>query len=108
MSTHLNFPFLSSSLSSTPSMHTRMPKCKQLSLPHHLSGVHQLKWLPWKDSFLPIVTQNENGPCPLVALTNVLLLRGSMAIEPGETVVTVQQLSDMLGACLLESIPGVS
>ena len=57
---------------------------------------------------MPIVTQNENGPCPLVALTNVLLLRGSMAIDPGETVVTVQQLSDMLGACLLESIPTVS
>lgn len=53
-----------------------------------------------------IYTQNENGPCPLLALCNVLLLTGRIKIPPGETVVTGAHLIDLLGACLIECHPG--
>ena len=36
-------------------------------------GLHQLKWIPWKKDLVPIVTQNENDPCPLLSLCNVLI-----------------------------------
>ena len=47
--------------------------------------------------------QNENGPCPLLALCNVLLLSDRMKIPAGETIVTTSHLTDLLGACLIES-----
>ena len=49
--------------------------------------------------------QNENGPCPLIALANVLLLSNRITIESGETIVTTSYLMDLLGSCLLEQQP---
>lgn len=37
-------------------------------------SVYHIKWIQWKDENTPIITQNENGPCPLLAILNVLLL----------------------------------
>jgi hypothetical protein len=34
--------------------------------------------------------QNENGPCPLLALANVLLLRGGIHIHPDYSEVTFE------------------
>ena len=73
----------------------------------HIKEIAQLKWIPWNDGFAPIVTQNENGPCPLLALCNVLILTTRMEVTPGETALTSQQLMDMLGSCLIESKPKV-
>lgn len=53
-------------------------------------SVYHLKWVRWKEENTPVVTQNENGPCPLLAIMNVLLLawkvRRSLALQgtPGE------------------------
>ncbi|XP_019848833.1 PREDICTED: ubiquitin carboxyl-terminal hydrolase MINDY-2-like isoform X2 [Amphimedon queenslandica] len=74
-------------------------------------GVHQLKWIPWGSTesddnvFVPIVTQNENGPCPLLAICNVLILRNLLVIPPGETLITSQRLMDLLGSCLFQCRP---
>lgn len=37
-------------------------------------SVYHIKWIQWKEEHTPIITQNENGPCPLLAILNVLLL----------------------------------
>uniref|UniRef100_A0A8D1RR86 Ubiquitin carboxyl-terminal hydrolase n=1 Tax=Sus scrofa TaxID=9823 RepID=A0A8D1RR86_PIG len=37
-------------------------------------SVYHIKWIQWKEENTPIITQNENGPCPLLAILNVLLL----------------------------------
>lgn len=37
-------------------------------------SVYHIKWIQWKQENTPIITQNENGPCPLLAILNVLLL----------------------------------
>ncbi|NXW70979.1 MINY1 hydrolase, partial [Hirundo rustica] len=34
-----------------------------------------VKWISWKGERTPVVTQSENGPCPLLAIMNVLLLQ---------------------------------
>jgi hypothetical protein len=36
---------------------------------------HIIKWIEFNHERLPILLQNMNGPCPLVALANILLLR---------------------------------
>ncbi|CAE6408771.1 unnamed protein product [Rhizoctonia solani] len=51
--------------------------------------VWQLKELQWPpdDETRPtikIITQNENGPCGLIALCNILILRGDITIQPPE------------------------
>ena len=37
---------------------------------------------------VPVVMQSENGPCPLLAIANVLLLRGNISLPPGASEVT--------------------
>jgi hypothetical protein len=37
---------------------------------------------------VPVVMQSENGPCPLLAIANVLLLRGNIYLPPGASEVT--------------------
>ncbi|NWQ70688.1 MINY1 hydrolase, partial [Neopipo cinnamomea] len=34
-----------------------------------------VKWIRWKGQRTPVITQSENGPCPLLAILNTLLLR---------------------------------
>lgn len=34
-----------------------------------------VKWITWKEKKTAIITQSENGPCPLIAIMNILLLR---------------------------------
>jgi hypothetical protein len=69
------------------------------------TSLYQLKWVEWKGGFVPIITQNENGPCPLLALCNVLLLSERMRLVAGETVVTSTQLLDLLGTTVIENMP---
>ncbi|KAI9314910.1 hypothetical protein BX666DRAFT_1964635 [Dichotomocladium elegans] len=53
-----------------------------------------------------IITQNENGPCPLVAICNVLFLRGDLEIQPPDrNVVTFEYLVERLGDYLLSHGP---
>ncbi|CAM0136981.1 unnamed protein product [Umbelopsis sp. WA50703] len=53
-----------------------------------------------------IITQNKNGPCPLVAIGNVLLLRGDIRITPFDRpTVTFEYLASQLGEYLLSRSP---
>ena len=38
-------------------------------------GIHMIKWIEFNYERLPILLQNQNGPCPLLAIANILLLR---------------------------------
>ncbi|CAI8009348.1 Ubiquitin carboxyl-terminal hydrolase MINDY-1 [Geodia barretti] len=73
--------------------------------PADSTSIYQLKWVEWKGGFVPVITQNENGPCPLLALCNVLLLTDRMKLVAGETVVTSTALMDLLGTAIIENMP---
>ncbi|RIA87987.1 hypothetical protein C1645_776099 [Glomus cerebriforme] len=73
---------------------------------------YQLKAIEWVEPSsgeirkLKVITQNENGPCPLLALCNVLLLRGDIEIKPYDrSSITYDFLVELLGDYLLKSIP---
>lgn len=78
--------------------------------PRHDQPVQEyhLKWVDWNNRKTPIVTQNENGPCPLIAILNVLLLRAVIEIPEGVEIVTATQLINYLGNTILQRIPEVS
>lgn len=63
------------------------------------------KEIYWKGRSQRIIVQNENGPCSLIALCNVLLLRGTVQITPEDRpAVSYSYLSSMLGEHLIDAI----
>ncbi|XP_063170087.1 ubiquitin carboxyl-terminal hydrolase MINDY-2 isoform X1 [Candoia aspera] len=68
-------------------------------------AVYHLKWVRWRESSAPVVTQNENGPCPLLAVMNVLLLAWKVKLPPMMEIITAEQLMEYLGDYILDSKP---
>ncbi|XP_068131623.1 ubiquitin carboxyl-terminal hydrolase MINDY-2 [Hyperolius riggenbachi] len=68
-------------------------------------SVYHIKWIRWKEQSTPIVTQNENGPCPLLAIMNVLLLAWKVKLPPMMEIITAEQLMEYLGDYILEAKP---
>eukprot|EP00271_Cylindrocystis_brebissonii_P004037 TRINITY_DN1539_c0_g1_i3.p1 TRINITY_DN1539_c0_g1~~TRINITY_DN1539_c0_g1_i3.p1 ORF type:complete len:598 (-),score=114.01 TRINITY_DN1539_c0_g1_i3:706-2499(-) len=52
---------------------------------------------------VPIVLQNENGPCPLLAVSNVLLLRNILNIHPDISEIPLQDLLGLVAHRLLDT-----
>lgn len=72
-----------------------------------LESSYHIKWIKWKGINTPIITQNENGPCPLLAIVNVLLLQRRINIPSLQEIVTSGQLMEYIGDCILEESPKV-
>ena len=74
----------------------------QNSEPHSL---HHIKTIQFKDKKLMIVTQNENGPCPLIAIMNVLLLRRQVSLPAQCEIISAAKLMEYIGNAILENVP---
>lgn len=62
-----------------------------------------VKDIVWRGRDAKIIMQNENGPCSLIALTNVLLLQNRVQITPPDRpAVSYAYVSDMLADYLLK------
>ena len=81
------------------------------------NSIYQVKWLnishtekatkgvgtPTKESSvlnsskMAIVTQNENGPCPMLSIVNVLLLQRKLTLPEGCEVISAEQLLEYIG-----------
>uniref|UniRef100_A0A1J3FYL5 Protein FAM63A n=1 Tax=Noccaea caerulescens TaxID=107243 RepID=A0A1J3FYL5_NOCCA len=51
----------------------------------------------------PIILQNENGPCPLLAICNVLLLRNNLKLNPDSYEVSQERLLSLVVDRLIDS-----
>lgn len=63
----------------------------------------RLKAIGFGGRNVAILAQNENGPCPLLAIANVLLLRGSIEIHPDRPQVSYEELVELVGDYLFTS-----
>ena len=68
-------------------------------------SVYHIKWVTFKNQKVPIITQNENGPCPLLAIMNVLLLKKKVTLTQSVEFITANQVMAHLGNCILENVP---
>ncbi|XP_026992881.2 ubiquitin carboxyl-terminal hydrolase MINDY-2 isoform X2 [Tachysurus fulvidraco] len=68
-------------------------------------SIYHIKWIKWKEENTPIITQNENGPCPLLAIMNVLLLAWKVKLPPMIEIITAEQLMEYLGDYILDAKP---
>ncbi|NWX19799.1 MINY1 hydrolase, partial [Aegotheles bennettii] len=73
---------------------------------------YSVKWISWKGERTPVVTQSENGPCPLLAIMNILLLQWKatsrcfqVKLPPQKEVITAEELMAHLGDCILSTQP---
>ena len=70
-------------------------------------SLHHIKLIQYKEKKVSIVTQNENGPCPLVAIINTLLLRKRILFPSGghQEIVSAAKLMEYIGNSILENAP---
>lgn len=66
---------------------------------------HSLKKVNFLGRKVVICLQNENGPCPLLAICNALLLRGNIKIHPDIGRVSSDDLVAMVANRLIEANP---
>jgi len=66
-------------------------------------GLFLLKEVPYLGKKVKIVLQNENGPCPLLAITNGLLLRGLISLPESKEFVTLDELLAVVAGRMLDA-----
>ncbi|KAJ9438705.1 ubiquitin carboxyl-terminal hydrolase MINDY-1/2 [Diplonema papillatum] len=67
-------------------------------------GTYQVKRIRHKDETVGVLLQNENGPCPLLAIANIMFLRRRLTLHPDVAAVTDETLLAMLAGCLKERL----
>ena len=68
-----------------------------------MAATHRVKVISFRGRDVPIVMQNENGPCPLLALSNVLLLRNQIRLTPLSTEVSQETLLSQVAGVILDA-----
>eukprot|EP01137_Pigoraptor_chileana_P002676 Opistho-2@2367 len=82
-----------------PTSHQHLPSEELQQSP----DIYAVKRIPWSGRTVGIVTQNINGPCPLIAICNVLALRGQIQLHADMELVSYQHLCTALGDCLMRA-----
>ncbi|XP_057834807.1 uncharacterized protein LOC131045273 isoform X1 [Cryptomeria japonica] len=65
--------------------------------------VYKTKLVQFLGRSIPIILQNDNGPCPLLAICNVLLLRNIISLSPETTEISLQRLLSLVAERLLDA-----
>jgi hypothetical protein len=68
-------------------------------------GEYKIKRVEYNGKNVNILLQNENGPCPLIAIANILALRGDIFITGENDRISVDQMCKML-TTFIKSKPG--
>ncbi|CAF1015361.1 unnamed protein product [Adineta steineri] len=63
---------------------------------------HLIKWIEFNFERLPILLQNLNGPCPLLAIFNILLLRKRIIINSNMDAISTERVITLLAEHILE------
>ena len=63
-----------------------------------------IKWVEYNHKNLPVVTQNENGSCPLLAIINYLLLKEKISFSANKAIVESPELTSLLANYILEHV----
>ncbi|XP_057462164.1 uncharacterized protein LOC130752411 [Actinidia eriantha] len=70
--------------------------------------LHKTKLIQFLGRTTPIVLQNDNGPCPLLAICNVLLLKNNLNLSSDITEVSQEKLLALVAERLIDSNSNVN
>ncbi|KAL5552175.1 hypothetical protein UlMin_002351 [Ulmus minor] len=65
--------------------------------------MHKTKLIQFFGRTTPIILQNDNGPCPLLAICNVLLLKNNLNLSPDTAEVSQEKLLSLVAERLIDS-----
>ncbi|CAH8589032.1 unnamed protein product [Heterobilharzia americana] len=69
------------------------------------NSIYHIKWIKFNNHIRAIITQNQNGPCPMIAIANVLLLRGTIDLPKDSELISGNRLLAILSELLLSKTP---
>ncbi|CAF1021541.1 unnamed protein product [Rotaria sordida] len=80
------------------------PKCdKKLSEIKQIDNdIYIIKWIEFNHERVPILLQNVNGPCPLLAIANILLLRQRIRLNPNAGAISTEHVIAMIAEYILQ------
>ncbi|KVH90113.1 Protein of unknown function DUF544 [Cynara cardunculus var. scolymus] len=70
--------------------------------------LHKTKLIQFLGRTTPIILQNDNGPCPLLAICNVLLLRNNLNLSSDVAEVSQEKLLSLVADRLIDSNSNVN
>lgn len=70
--------------------------------------VYKTKVIQFLGRTTPVILQNDNGPCPLLAICNVLLLKNNLNLNPDMPEVSQEKLLSLVAERLIDSNSNVS
>ncbi|XP_022737098.1 ubiquitin carboxyl-terminal hydrolase MINDY-2-like isoform X1 [Durio zibethinus] len=70
--------------------------------------MHKTKPIQFLGRTTPIILQNDNGPCPLLAICNVLLLRNNLNLSPDIAEVSQEKLLSLVAERLIDTNSNVN
>ncbi|KAL6979651.1 hypothetical protein U1Q18_021307 [Sarracenia purpurea var. burkii] len=70
--------------------------------------VHKTKAIQFLGRTMPIILQNDNGPCPLLAICNLLLLKNNLNLSPDVEEVSQEKLLSLVAERLIDSNSNVN
>ncbi|KAE8710823.1 hypothetical protein F3Y22_tig00110319pilonHSYRG00422 [Hibiscus syriacus] len=70
--------------------------------------MHKTKPIQFLGRTTPIILQNDNGPCPLLAICNILLLRNNLSLSPDIAEVSQEKLLSLVAERLIDSNSNVN
>ncbi|KAI3692059.1 hypothetical protein L6452_31868 [Arctium lappa] len=65
--------------------------------------MHKMKIIQFLGRTTPIILQNDNGPCPLLAICNILLLRNNLSLSSDVAEVSQEKLLSLVAERLIDS-----
>ncbi|CAK9188622.1 unnamed protein product [Ilex paraguariensis] len=69
---------------------------------------HKTKLIQFLGRTTPVILQNDNGPCPLLAICNVLLLKNQLNLSPDIPEVSQEKLLSLVAERLIDSNSNVN
>ncbi|KAK4801831.1 hypothetical protein SAY86_000034 [Trapa natans] len=98
--------------SSSPSMEEQpwdeLQQQHQMPIPKEKECFHKTKIIQFLGRTTPVILQNDNGPCPLLAICNVLLLRNNLNLSSDTTEVSQEKLLSLVAERLIDSNSNVN
>lgn len=59
-------------------------------------SAYRVRWLSFDGRACPILLQDQNGPCPLIAIVNLLSLRGALTLPPGTETIAIDRAKHLV------------
>ena len=76
---------------------------RAIGLPVLQAKICKVKRVSFFGREVPVIMQNENGPCPLLGIANVLLLRNTLQLPSGAPDISQARLLALIAEYLLDS-----